>query len=81
MRGRMNGRALTRQRDAAQADGMAKTKNKAAPRAKPKVVRFTLSNEAIMLLTELAGPNAECVIKAMAPAYSGNPEFNKFKVG
>ena len=54
---------------------------KKATRKKSEVVRFSLSNEALTLLAELAGPNAECVIKAMAPAYSGNPDFNKFKVG
>jgi len=56
-------------------------------KAKPKqskrseVVRFTLSDDTLVLLQELAGPNSVCVIKAMAPAFSGNPEFNKFKVG
>lgn len=50
-------------------------------KVKKQVVRFTLSNEAFELLNELAGPNATCVIKAMSPAFSGNPDFNKFKVG
>jgi hypothetical protein len=50
-------------------------------KAKKEVARLTLSDEAHNLLNELAGPNACSVIKAMAPAYSGNPEFNKFKVG
>jgi hypothetical protein len=58
---------------------MAKPKPKKAKKA--EVVRFALSEEAFALLNELAGPNATCVIKTMAPAYSGNPDFNKFKVG
>ena len=60
-------------------DIMAKPKVKKS--RKTEVVRFALSNEAFELLTELAGPNAICVIKAMSPAFSGNPDFNKFKVG
>ena len=48
---------------------------------KAKIMRFTLSDDALEFMTELAGPNATCVIKAMYPAFSGNPEFNKFKVG
>jgi len=48
---------------------------------KAEIVRFSLSDEAFSLLSELAGPNATCVIKTMFPAYSGNPDFNKFKVG
>ncbi|MFH1447947.1 MAG: hypothetical protein ABIG39_03725 [Candidatus Micrarchaeota archaeon] len=59
-------------------DPMAKKTKKAR---KGDIVRFTVSQEVLELLDELAGPNASVVIKAMSPAYSGNPEFNKFKVG
>lgn len=57
------------------------TKPKSKKSKKAEIVRFSLSDDAMMMLTELAGPNAVCVMKAMSPAYSGNPEFNKFKVG
>ena len=57
------------------------TKPKPKKSKKADVVRFTLPDDALLMLSELAGPNALCVIKAMSPAYSGNPEFNKFKVG
>ena len=58
---------------------MTKAKEKKSKRA--QIVRFAISDEALSLITELAGPNAVCVLKTMAPAYSGNPDFNKFKVG
>ncbi|MFH0817143.1 MAG: hypothetical protein V1909_00740 [Candidatus Micrarchaeota archaeon] len=57
------------------------TKPKPKKSKKAEVVHFALSDDALLMLSELAGPNALCVIKAMSPAYSGNPEFNKFKVG
>lgn len=44
-------------------------------------VRFTLAEDVLELLNELAGPNASCVIKAMSPAFSGNPEAIKSRVG
>ena len=56
-------------------------KPKAKKQKAARIVKFTLSDAALELLNELAGPNAACVIKTMSPAYSGNPDFNKFKVG
>ena len=58
---------------------MAKPKRKKSK--KRGVLRFTLSEQVLELLADLAGPNAPAVIRAMSPAFSGNPEFNKFKVG